>query len=178
MDQSVIDDKYAPTGWKRKKSTFDVQLPSGQLVQVRKLGMKEIVKTGLVSQLDTFTAQLIPNGTNNPEADAGRVILEALKDEKKFEQLEATIDKIISVCVIQPKVMKVPPEGYERNPEAVYIDEIDLDDKMAIFAAVFEGAGDMSDFREGQNRDMAAVEAQPESESSTQPDGGIPAGIS
>lgn len=171
--------RYTPTAWKKKEEeTFDIELPSGQIILAKKLGMKEIIKTGMVAQLDTFTAQLLPDGTSSPEKDANRVILDAIKDEKKFEQLEQTINKVVLVCVLQPKVLPIPPEGYDRNPEAVYIDDISLDDKMYIFSIVFEGNGDMSQFREGQGGDMAAVEAKPEPANSAESDGGVPAGIS
>lgn len=171
MQQAAIgaEDKYALTGWKRKTdTTFDLPLPSGQTCLVKKLDVPDIIRMGLLEQLDTFTPQLIaePGGEAKPSNDID--FLKKLADPEKFDKFEASLDKAVVASVVVPKVYEVPPSPAERVEDHLYVDEIDFFDKMAIFTAVFDGMSNMSDFREEQAPGVAPVEDVQESGSPTE----------
>lgn len=175
MEQS----KYAARGWKKKRQdTFEIEFPD-QVVLVRKLGIKEIIKAGLINDLDAFTGQLLPDGTKSgDDVNPNQIILDAMKDEKKFSQFEETVDKVVMICVVEPKVYSVPPADHERDENKVYVDEIDIEDKMTIFGHCFSGMGDMSRFPGEQAGNLEPVAEVSGSPVATEPHGGIPSGVS
>lgn len=170
--------KYAANGWKKKKkSTFEIQLDD-QLVLVRRLGIPEIVQAGLVAELDTFTPQLLPDGRLNPDEKPENVILGALRDKEKFQKLERTINRVVLMCVIAPRIHPAPEHGVERDEELIYVDEIDFNDRMEIFNKCFVGMGNMSQFPGGQTGDMEPVAQVSGAEVGSEQHGGIPSGVS
>lgn len=169
--------KYAPTGWKKGKRNkpFDIYLEeSDQTVLAKRLGIRDIVKAGLVAEFDTFTSQILPDGSQG-SADP---IAEAMRDEEKFDKLEATIDRVVMICVIAPKIYSVPPADHPRDENLVYVDEVEFDDKLQIFNECFTGLGNMSRFPAGQGGDLAAVETVSGASVGSESHGGIQAGDS
>ena len=176
----LTGDKYAPRGWKKKKKdTFEIEFPD-QVILVRRLGMKQIIKAGLIIDLDTFTGQLLPQGTKSGDAepDPNSIILEAMKDEKKFDEFEQTVDKVVMMCVIAPKIHPALPEDYDRDESKMYIDEIEIEDKLTIFGHVFAGMGDMSRFPGEPSGDLEPVAEVSGSSVAAEHHGGVPSGVS
>lgn len=158
--------QYGLTGWKQNKTNeFDVNLPSGQTCRVKKLTMEKIVELGLMNDLDSFTGSIMPKdktskkkSAKQEEKDAEAAFMDSLKDRDKFGTMMNTVHKVVVSCVIIPQVSPAPAPGEPRDPERVYVDEdIDFNDKLALFGKIFDGLGGMESFREGSEPDVGAV---------------------
>lgn len=130
---------FALTGWKRKEEPEqDVQVPSGQWCRVRKLGSKDLFKLGIIDMLDMFSPDLLGGVQESNAAKAQRQAseMQSLLDKDKRDRLFDTVDKVISACVIMPRVVSTPEEI--RNPDTdVLIEDIEIADKMFIFGVAF-----------------------------------------
>lgn len=104
-----------------------------------------------------------------------RSLIQLMSDKEKFGQISNVLNKIVMRCVISPQILDPwitdpniiddeNPEGRrkltrdERDPDAAYIDYIDLPDKMAIFGKVFQSMDNLEKFREESQADLGSVE--------------------
>ncbi|QFG08164.1 hypothetical protein SEA_OTTERSTEDTS21_25 [Gordonia phage OtterstedtS21] len=149
--------KYEPTAWGQSDDLIDIPLPSGQLCQARTLEMEDIIRLGLINDLDTFSSAF---GDDNEDRD-GIEFLKSVTDSGAFDKLTRTLNIVVVDRVVQPKVYAVPDQKKERKADRIYIDQIKFTDKMAIFSVVFKGLGDMGDFREESGDGVGAVESKP-----------------
>jgi hypothetical protein len=155
-----------------KSNLTDLELPSGELCQVRRPGIPGLIKAGILHSMDSLTAivetETIPKAAGKPPIDIKGI----LKDEKKFEDMMLMVDKIVCHVVTQPKVLPIvvpvleadgspkknPDTGEavtetlaedddRRDPEAIYVDYIDYMDKMFIMNFAVGGSRDLQQFR-------------------------------
>jgi hypothetical protein len=70
------------------------------------------------------------------------------------------VDHVVCHVVLAPLVLPIPEAGTERDDDVLYVDEIDMDDKMFIFGYATSGAKDLETFRQGQTANVAAVLAE------------------
>lgn len=151
----MTEDKYALTAWGAPKNINekDVTLPSGQLCRVRELQMEDVLELDLIDAVDTFTGQLIDDRADGKEtsheSDA-KSFLTFLRDKEKREKLLKIVDATIPRAVVAPVVLPALPKGRAKKEGFIYVDQIELNDKLAIFTEIFQGFGDVSKFREEQ----------------------------
>ena len=164
--------RYAPTpAW--GDDLFDVTTPSGQVCQVRKLDMIDLVELDLVDKFDSLTPVVgkgpekkAPADRKKSKAALAREEEEAqasfakdlMKDKEKFRQLVNSIDLAVERAIVQPEVRRpvktldtgqvVELPRSEREPGVIYTSQIGFEDKMHIFDAVFSGVADLEPFRE------------------------------
>lgn len=118
-----------------KAAEFDLELPSGGFVRVRRLRNMQIIQLKLLNIRDGFAPELLKdiNG-DDPEA-AARAQQEALRavvDPKTSDKVFGPINRVVAAAVICPTVVL---EGATTD-EQINVNEIEIDDKMAIFEAV------------------------------------------
>lgn len=156
--------KYAATSW-ATEVLLDLEVPSGQLCQVRRPGIPGLVKAGVLDSLDALTGivqtdhiERVKSGKG--EIDKVDVAALAADKEKLLEALELS-DKVVEYVVLQPSVLRpvvrdeagepvkpeVPLPEKDRVPGQVYTDMVDLMDKMFIFQFVVGGVRDLETFR-------------------------------
>jgi len=153
-------------GWKQRYT--DLELPSGELCQVKRPGVQGLIEAGVLQSLDTLTsivqAEVIPQAQGKPQIKAEAV----LDDPEKFTKMMETVDKIVCFVVVQPTVLpdRVTQEMIddedlpfdtddldrklaedERDEDAIYTDYIDAMDKMFIMNFVVGGSADLATFR-------------------------------
>lgn len=168
--QDTAENKYAVTGWKRKSgdNSFDFILPSGQTCRLKKLSMETIAEMGLMDDLDTFTGAVLPTPPSKKakgkgakvlteEEQNGEVMKSMLKNKEAFLKMLATVNRVVIGCVLEPQVLPEPAAGEDRDEELVYIDDIDFEDKMLIFAEVFDGMSKFESFRARQSDVMGTM---------------------
>lgn len=171
---SVLN-RYAPTGWRKKHSIeFDYQTPSGQVCRLRRLERNDIIKLKLIDHMDDLLPKLIDIGDATPEK-----ITEALKDNMHLiDGLYNAADVVVMACCVRPMVTSDPnlvsygTEADELDPNfvaVVSLDDIDIEDRMAIFLAAFgsDAAGLKSVSPEATS--MESVPASENIQLSTQP---------
>jgi hypothetical protein len=149
-------DKYAPTSW--GASSEDLECPSGQVCLVRRIDPMQLLADGVLSKSDMLTA-LVDQKHVSKKAKGGRnsaksqemsnemVMKQALKDPKKMQELVDVVNAVTLATVIKPELHPVPEDEEDRIPGNVYIDSVDINDKMFIVQYAFAGHRDAAKFR-------------------------------
>lgn len=161
--------------WKRAVKTHELELPSGNVCLARRPGVQAFISNGLIP--NSLMEILVPllDDSRKPQTDKLQDLdakVEALqdslfKDPQKIEDLVDTADRVAIYCVVEPVILPVPQddEGNEapalKDPEKLYVDEVDLEDKMFIFQWATGGLSDLKPFREATSGDVAAGLDQP-----------------
>jgi hypothetical protein len=78
------------------------------------------------------------------------------------EKILEVVDKVTCYVVIQPAVMPVPEDGAERDDEFVYIDQVDLEDKMFILNFAVGGTRDLERFRQEVGESLRGLAPVPD----------------
>ena len=177
---------YAPTAWGRE-ALMDLECPSGQLCQIRRPGVAGLVKAGVLDSIDSLSAIVSTDHIDrvekgkDPHVSAEEVRALASNKEGLLKALDLA-DKVAVYCVVQPPLTPVPlvrnpvtgePELdddmrpievplEERERGRVYVDQVDLEDKMFILQFVVGGVTDVESFREGLAEVVGGVESQSE----------------
>lgn len=160
---SAAEWKKAPTGGE----AVPLPLPSGNTALVEPLGLPELLRRGLIPNplLSTVTEVLEEADLRmeNP-SDAELKKLEKKRKKKLAEQMEGwaqdpekmlavfdMADAITLACVLQPEVSPKPEPGEDgsvsRDPRVLYIDQVDIEDKLYIMSYAMAGVRDLDSFR-------------------------------
>lgn len=142
--------------WKKavQLTLQDVELPSGHTCQVKAVGMETLIKKGMIPNdlLGIIQKALDNNQGKKNEAlkklEQQKLLDELLEDRAKLSAVFDLADVITVECVVQPKVLPAPEHSENRDPELLYVDEVDMEDKMFIFNFVVGGTKKVGEFRE------------------------------
>jgi hypothetical protein len=140
-------------GNKDFKKPFDYELSkSKQQVKISRLDMSDLLKLGIANELDFMTKALItdPNADKKSNQEA---VSSAITQADNFSRLESMVNKVVLAGVIEPAITPSPEHDSQRQDNVFYIDYIPWDDRMELFAVIFETEG-ISDFREEQEHDL------------------------
>jgi hypothetical protein len=178
---STPNNPYALSAWGATQFS-DLTVPSGQLCQVRLPGVQNLIAAGVIDNVDTLTTlvdkkhlkrvqgkakeeaaangQLMPDGTViDPEA--------VLKDPENLTRVFSLVDKVVTYMVVQPTILPTPEDAHDRltvekviELGQVYVDMIDLADKMYIFQYSVGGGTDLERFRKQFATGVGSVAAQ------------------
>lgn len=100
------DHKPRQYGSKWGSPLHDLDLPSGELCQVKRPGVQGLIKAGVLESLDSLTGivqgETLPKAQGKPQANVSAVA----NDPEKFGEMMARVDEIVVHCVTQPKVAK------------------------------------------------------------------------
>lgn len=142
-------EQYNPTAWApANNAPKEVQVPSGQTCLIRKLKMEDIVRLGLVDEMDFFSNEFgndAPEDTTDEQAEA--TMIDLMKDDSKFKRVMKTIDAVLVDAIVAPKIWRDPKDESKRQDDRVYISYIDMSDKMALFPFAFSGFSGIQPFR-------------------------------
>lgn len=143
--------KATPAGqWKKASVGQALQVPSGNTALVRNSGMQVFLTKGLIpNSLMPIVRQAMSG--KQPDIKLDEVTEDQLAD------MVALFDAIVVHCVVEPTVLPVPADGEERSTEALYVDDVDFDDKMFIFQWVVGGTRDLEQFRKEQAASVESV---------------------
>lgn len=171
-----------------KSPLHDLELPSGEMCQVKRPGVQGLIKAGVLHSLDTLTSivqtETIPKAEGKPvKSDIAAIV----EDPEKFGTMMSVVDKIAMFVVTQPELVTnlrpvldeedkpVVKDGEpvleeiplnEREEGIVYIDYVDDNDKMFIMQYAVGGSADLTEFREKTKALVGGVPAREESEDS------------
>lgn len=146
-EPAVPANPYAPTGWKRRhRVEFDMRTPVGnQLCRLMRLEREDLFRLNLMQYLDTFTPLLL-DGTMSDEARDNLVKETIQENPDALANMFIAIDQIVMAATVKPRVTndekKVDygkPKDWA-NPSfvaTVHVDDIVMEDRMAIFGAAF-----------------------------------------
>jgi hypothetical protein len=146
VPQAEPANPYAPTGWRRKQRVeFDITLPSGQLCRVLRLEREDLFRLNLMSYLDTFTPMLMEDTISTEERNK-RLRDTMTKNPDSIANMFMAIDEVVMAATLRPRVTnneKKVDYGTPMdwgNPQFIataYVEDISMEDRMAIFAAAF-----------------------------------------
>lgn len=143
--------------WKTAKPKA-TQLPSGKYMIYKRVGLEVFLQMGMLpNSLMGFAQRAVEKGRGQ-EMTPGE-ITELMGDTAKILEITTFIDKAVCFVSIDPKVQPLPlndsgeVDETQRRDDLVYIDEIELEDKMFIWQSVTGGTNQVATFR----TDAAAV---------------------
>lgn len=148
--------------WKNQVKAHPVQVPSGNTCLMRKVGLQVFVSQGMIpNSLMPIVQAAITKGQPPSQKD-----LEKLPSETLMNDMIDLIDKVTLFCVMEPRVHSVPIDDNRqiipigdprRHSDVLYVDEVDLEDKMFIFNVAVGGTTDLERFRQESSAHVEAV---------------------
>jgi hypothetical protein len=158
--------------WKKANAANELELPSGNVCRVKRPGLPQLLAENVLPDMLTPIAmeavEAGQSGKKMSKADAEAQFSELLTKPGGMDAMFAATDKITAHCVVEPQCLyhmrrkaegqldqiqegfewqwEVIPED-ERDPDALYTDEVDDQDKFYIFNYVVGGTADLESFR-------------------------------
>lgn len=176
--------------WKKDAGPTDhvpLEVPSGHTCLVRPIGPEAFLKEGLIPNplIATIMEAVDFAEAGKSEADVAKrakkqqkklasAMVDMTKDPERLKSIFQMADSVTVFCVVEPQVLPIPTpdpisgEVPERDPAALYVDEVDFEDKMFITAFAMSGVRDLESFRRelegsvGVGYDRAAMAGAPE----------------
>lgn len=172
---------------KRRDDGVDLTVPSGSLCRVRRPGVQGLMKIGVLDSLDQLTSW-VAMGPLQPDKPQGGLSAEQILDlASRKDDLEAglaLVDKVVEYVVLQPRLLRpirrdehtrepiltedgkeIPLPEADRDPEQIYTDDVDMEDRMFILQFCVGGSSDLERFRkewEGSMGSLAALQDVPQ----------------
>jgi hypothetical protein len=146
------DDWGKPT---ENDGPFEHTCPSGKKCLVRRLEMTDILKLGLIEDMD-FMAKALVEKPGDEGKDESTIIGSALAQGENFSKLESTVNLIVQAGVLAPKLQLPPRDENARQDGIRYVDKVSFTDRMDLFSVIFDSDG-LTTFREEQGPGVADV---------------------
>lgn len=148
-----------------------LRLPSGKVCLAVNKGMMSFVQSG---KIPNPLMQIVMGAVNEGKGLPTQGLKDLVTGDKAAEMLAGMVDMVDAVtveCVLKPEIVAVPPPipsadpageptPGERLPGVLYVDVLDLDDKMFLFNWVVGGTRDIERFREQSAAAMAALQQE------------------
>lgn len=148
IDVGVQGGPTSAAEWKKKSTVgTPIRVPSGNVALVRRPGMQVFLSKGMIpNSLMGFVNDSLKSG--KPKVEDLNMTPETLK-----ELMNLVDDVTCDVC-IDPMVVPKPKDHQNnilpmssRDPNTLYVDEVDVEDKMFIFNYAVGGTADVDSFR-------------------------------
>lgn len=148
--------------WKKKAAGHELEVPSGNVALVKRVGLQAFVKQGVIpNSLMPMINKAIKTGEFDVKEELGEV------DAEKINDILRLYDVVVVECVVQPRVLPAPvftaetaesedyigeviPFSMREDTDDLYVDEVDFNDKVFIFQWVVGGTSDVEAFRAEQ----------------------------
>jgi sulfur carrier protein ThiS len=140
-----------------------IELPSGKSAEIRRVPLPQLLAEGLLGDsLAAYAQQAVDAGQGMKPDD----LKEMAKDPNKIIEALDAYDRLAAKCFVKPQVIYCKVDGVvipeaQRDPEALYSDELDLEDKIFVFQVVAGGTTDLERFRKEFAASVAGVSAGP-----------------
>lgn len=148
--------------WKksRKSAPEELDLPSGNTALVRRPGMQAFITEGLIpnSLIAPMMATLEERDPSKQNENLKSIADELLTNAEGINDMLSLVDAVTVACVVKPEILAAPADEDERNEDLLYVDEVDLDDKMFVFNFASGGTRDIERFRAGSSTAVADLE--------------------
>lgn len=156
----------APTSageWKKGTAGEDLRVPSGNVCRIRRVGMREWVREDIIpDSLRPMIDQAISKG----QGANTKKLKDLASDPSKFGEMFELMDRVVALVVSMPVVIyhryqrdgewvDIPMD--DRDPNTLYTDEIDDQDKIYIFNVAAGGVRDLERFRQELGSSMGSL---------------------
>lgn len=142
----VPSDPYAPKVW--LSNTFDFLTPSGQLCQLKKVDVAQLAEKGILDKLTRLPGIAAAQVAKAEGAPPEKAVDPELPDTETIKAVLEAVNVLVPLVVVQPHVWELPAEGEPRVPERIYVDSIEIGDRIAIMHRVLGGLQDLDKFRQ------------------------------
>jgi len=137
--------------WRKANESHELEVPSGNVALVRRPGMQAFLAEGIIpNSLLPLVEEAMKSG-QAPDLSGIELTVE------RIQEMMRLYDSVALFCVVQPELTEVPPDGEPRDEANLYVDDIELDDKIFIFQWAVGGTSDLAKFREEQDAALASV---------------------
>ena len=141
-----------------KRGPEPVELPSGHFITIKKVGLQALIAGG---QIPNELLGMIQSAIDKGKGDEKKIIQKAVAlDADKMNQMIDLMNNTVCFCAQDPEVHPVPKDDEARDPEKLYIDELEEEDRVFIFQYVTGGTRDLESFRAEHGRIVATVSGQ------------------
>jgi hypothetical protein len=149
----------SPTQWKKKSSKQSVPLdvPSGNTALVRAPGAEEFIQMGMVPN---SLLGIIQTAAQKGEAPAERELQDIMEDPEKLKDMFKFVDAVTIYCCVDPVVHPTPGADDEYDKDLLYVNEVDLEDKMFILQYAMGGTRDLETFRKQQDERVDLISSR------------------
>jgi hypothetical protein len=155
MSDQEIPTATSASDWKKTRQPVPLKVPSGNTCLVEPRSLDFWVRTGKVpNRLMPLAQRAVATGRDLTEEELWD---EVNKDPAFLQEMMDMVDIVVVFQVKQPVVHPTPADPTGRDPEKLYVDEVDLNDKMAVFAFVTGGVRDLESFLQEQASDVPAL---------------------
>jgi len=135
--------RYAATSW--AAGEYDFRVPSGQLCRLKSLELDKVAETGIldrVTRLPGVVGEVIAKSEGQPpKAEA------EMPDADTIKTVVEVCNIITPMVVVAPQIWPLPAEGETRKPDRIYVDSIDIVDRIAIMNRALGGLAKLDSFR-------------------------------
>lgn len=158
---SVTEEFVRPTSasdWKANSDTVIVDVPSGNKCRARQNGLQAFLKAGIIPN------SLVPVVTKAMQSGMPPDLSQLEKDPQKVNDAVILMDRVVVEIMVEPRVLPVPPQedttsefynpDFERDEESLYVDQVDLMDKVFLFQWACGGTSDLETFRREADESM------------------------
>lgn len=163
--------KYAATAWSTEVF-IDLEVPSGQLCQVRRPGVEGLVRMGLLDKMDSITSMIDDKHLKRVKGEKVIDAKSLMSDPGAIVKAMESIDKIVEYVIVQPQVVRpvrvdsdddgstteVQLSEDELVPGVLYTSMIDIQDKMFIYQYAVGGSKDLEKFRKSTEQVIGSME--------------------
>lgn len=155
------------------KLPFDYRLEvSGQLCQIHRIDMGDLIKLGIAEELDFMSKALISDDKKQDDEKAREAVNRAILQASSFVRMEKMVNLVVLEGVLKPKLYAPPvikekdsrtgevtekPNDAARQKGLIYVDYLPWNDRLELFSEIFETEG-LSTFREEQELGVGDVE--------------------
>jgi hypothetical protein len=142
-----------------------VTVPTGKTCLVKMLdSMQEFLARGDVPNAMLPMMQEAATGKVKDEKQVTDLVM---SDPGKLKDMFDLVDMIVIECVLEPPVAPIPqndegkviPPHLRDDDDTLYVDYIDLGDKMFIFNYALSGVSDLEQFRAGSGQGVVPLRA-------------------
>lgn len=159
------------SAWKKSAEIPPLELPSGNYMRIRKIGLQALIQTGIMpNSLMSIAQKAVAKGSDGKAAPGVEEaqLLDLVNDSGKVAEISKFMDNVMVHCAQEPEVHPVPHDEVDRDPELLYVDEVEEEDKMFVFQVVTGGTTDVEAFRRETGTTMAAIRGRQDVELPTE----------
>lgn len=143
----------------KKKNQDPVELPSGHYIVLKNTSMAGFLQggnipNGLMKIVQTAIAQ--QKGEGGPSVD--EEVAGLMSDPEKLTEVFETVDAFVCAVAVEPRVHPKPEDEDDRDDELLYVDELELEDKMFIFSRAMGSTEKLEQFREESAKPVGRVQ--------------------
>lgn len=152
-------DKFAATTWGTAGigSLEEMTVPSGQLCLARRPGTQGLIEAGILHNIDSLTAIVDSKHVRRVKGKEEIDVDSIMKDPENVQTMMHTIDRIVCYVVVKPEILMTPNDITNRDPQKIYADMVDLEDKIFLMNYAVGGTRDLERFRGELDESVASV---------------------